>query len=719
MSKTSKQRGRRYAYTQNRELSWLRFNRRILEEADDKNNPVLERLKFISIFSANLDEFFMVRVGRLLEQSVSSPHKRESKTAMTSKEQLSEIYSFVVKLIKFKERVYASVYKDLFSMGIKDFSFEKLDFNAQRYISKYFKRCILPVLSPMIIGPRHPAQLLVNKGLYVSALLKDTDGKYSLGLIRLPDSLPRYVKIENTDLSYVRTENIVLHCAPGLFGAYAAEETCIIRVTKSADIRLERDKSGNEGEDFMRCVMKLLKNRERMPLVRLEIDRKISDTFKKMILKTVNVGKRQIYTDSTPLDMKYVYLMIDDISPHRSAGMLYEPHFPRWPEDIRRNMSITEQIKRGDKILFYPFDSVEPFIKLLGEAGERDDVVSIKITVYRLAASSEIVRALCRAAERGKEVIVLMELCARFDEANNICWSKMLEQAGCHVIYGIKKYKCHGKICLITMRGENKISYITQIGTGNYNEKTNKIYTDLCFMTSSQRIGEDAALFFRNMLVNNPKGEYKELAVSPNGIKKTVCELIERESEKGKDGYICIKANSISERDVIDKLMQASCKGVKIQLIIRGICCILPSVPSYTENISVTSIVGRYLEHARIYCFGRGDMAKLYISSADLMGRNLKRRVEIACPIYDRNIRAYLMQILSKQLSDTAKASLMMPSGKYVRKHDGGRGYDSQMDFEKMSFHKDLNCEDSTAEFIKSKLVNFQEILSERKAKER
>ena len=673
-----------------------------MEEADDKTNPVLERLKFVSIFSANLDEFFMVRVGSLFDVSLISPDETDNKTGMTSSEQLSRIYSVIPGLIKLKNQIYTSLCEDLDSVGIRDLSYDKLNSKEQKYIYKYFRTSVLPIISPIIIGPRHPVPHLVNKALYVTALLKDGKGKSSLGLVPITDALEPYVKIEDTDLSYIRMENIILQWISKLFGAYSVEQTCVISVTRNADISFDSDKFEDGEEDFRSRVMKLLKKRERLSAVRLEIDRKISDSFLSVILKTVNVEKRQIYFDSCPLNMKYVYKMIGDISQSKSAPLMYSPYCPRWPEDISQNYSIIEQIRRKDKLLFYPFDSVEPFIQLLNEAAQRDDVVSVKITIYRLASSSKIARALCRAAENGKEVIVLMELRARFDEANNISWSKLLEEAGCQVIYGIEDYKCHSKICLITMRNKNKMSYITQIGTGNYNEKTNKMYTDLSYITASQTIGEDATSFFRNMLINNLDGDYKELAVSPNGIKKTLSKLIDEQIAKGSDGYICIKANSITEREIIDKLKEASCSGVEVELIIRGICCILPSVPTYTEHISVTSIVGRYLEHARIYCFGRREDAKLYISSADLMTRNLNRRVEIACPIYDSEIRDQLLWILSNQLNDTAKASLMMPDGSYVRKFDNSPvPLESHKVFADLTLHKNTDFTPEKKGFIK------------------
>ena len=717
MSKNSQKRQELYAYTQNRELSWLRFNQRVLEEANEKNNPPIERLKFISIFSSNLDEFFMVRVGSLFDISMISPDETDNKTGMTSSEQLDKIYNAIPGLMKLKTQIYESVSEELKKYGVCDMSFSELNSKEQKLIHQYFKSSVLPIISPIIIGNRHPVPHLVNKALYVTALIRDNKGKSAIGLIPITDALPAYVKIPDTELRYMRIENIILQWIPKLFGAYSVEESCIISVTRNADISFDSDKFEDGEEDFRSRVTKLLKKRDRLSVVRLEIDRNISDAFLTGITNMVHVEKRQIYIDPCPLNMKYVYRLPSELSASKKQALLYTPYKPRWPEDINPSYSIIDQIRQKDKLLFYPFDSVDPFIRLLNEAAQRPDVISIKITIYRLASSSKIARALCRAAENGKEVIVLMELRARFDEANNISWSKLLEEAGCQVIYGIEDFKCHSKICLITMRNKNRLSYITQIGTGNYNEKTNTMYTDLSLMTSSEEIGEDGTAFFQNMLINNLKGEYKQLLVSPMGIKKAVCELIDEQIKKGAEGYICIKANSITEREVIDKLKEASCAGVEIQLIIRGICCILPGVPTYTDRIFVTSIVGRYLEHARIYCFGKGNDAKLYISSADLMTRNLNRRVEIACPVYDNEIREQLLWILSCQLKDTAKASFMMSDGIYVRKESQAPvPFSSQQQFMESSLHKSTQYTPPKENFLKRTLSSLGNIFKSDKS---
>lgn len=696
MSQDARTGSERYAYTQNRELSWLRFNQRVLEEASDSTNPLLERLKFVAIFSSNLDEFFMVRVGSLFDVSAISPEEIDSKSGMTSEEQLEKIYDTIPGLIELKKRIYSSVIEGLEEYGVADLQFSQLDAAEQKYVNRYFKSGILPILSPIIISSHHPVPHLVNKCLYVAALLKDKKGRSSVGIVPVPEHLPLFLRMPDSDIRFIRTENIILQWAPTLFGMYNVEEACIISVTRNADISFDEEKFEDSEADFRSRVMKLLKKRDRLSVVRLEISSRVSNEFVDSLLNLIKINKRQMYFDTCPLNMKYVYTLADELSESKAKSLLYHPYIARWPEDISREHGMIEQIQKRDKLLFYPFDSVDPFLYLLSEAADRPDVISIKITIYRLASSSKIAHTLCRAAENGKEVIVLMELRARFDEANNVAWSKMMEDAGCQVIYGIEDFKCHSKICLITLRGRGKMNYITQIGTGNYNEKTNAMYTDLSVMTASDEIGKDATAFFQNMLVNNLEGEYRQLLVSPHGIKSAVCALIDEQIAKGTDGYVCIKANSVTEREVIDKLREASCAGVEIQLIIRGICCILPAVPGYTDNVHVTSIVGRFLEHARIYCFGRGEDAKLYISSADLMTRNLNRRVEIACPIYDAEIKQQLKWLLTCQLKDSVKACSMMCDGTYSRKHDApALRFNSQEQFMTLSPH---SAEDFTPE---------------------
>lgn len=694
MPKGAENRPERYRYTQNRELSWLRFNQRVLEEAADESNPLLERLKFVAIFSSNLDEFFMVRVGSLFDLAAVSPEAVDNKTGMTPIQQLRRIYETVPGFIEQKKRIYAGVRAALAEAGVEDVTYPSLSAQEEKTVDRYFKADILPILSPIIIGSHHPVPHLVSKQLYVAARLQDKKGKSAVGILPVPQSLPAYVALPDSDLRFIRTEEILLHWAPTLFGAYQVLETCLISVTRNADISFDEEKFEDTEEDFRKQVLKLLKKRGRLAVVRMELNHEISEQFFTRLTKLVQVDGEQCFVDPCPLQMGYVFALAGALSRGKAKRLSYQPYTSRWPEDLERDKDILLQIQRQDRLLFYPFDSVEPFLRLLSEAAERPDVLSIKITIYRLASSSKIAHILCRAAENGKEVLVLMELRARFDEANNVAWSELLEEAGCQVVYGMEGFKCHSKICLITLRDKGKMGYITQIGTGNYNEKTNAMYTDLTLMTADEGIGQDAVRFFRNMLVNDLAGQYQELLVSPYGIKEQLYTLIDQEMEKGEDGYICIKANSVTERGIIDKLRAASQAGVQVELIIRGICCLLPGVEGETERIHVTSIVGRFLEHARIYCFGKGADAKMYLSSADLMTRNLKRRVEIACPVHDREMREQLQWVLDCQLRDNGKASFLCPDGTYHRKeHTLSAPCNSQEQFMAESFHRPAEAE--------------------------
>lgn len=675
----------KYRYTQNRELSWLRFNQRVLEEAADQDVPALERLKFISIFSSNLDEFFMVRVGSLFDLAHMTPDDTDSKTGWTPSNQLRHIYHTIPGLLTMKKQIYTAVMETLGQNGIQDVSIETLNSDDLKQVNRFFKKELLPILSPILIGPNHPVPHLVNKRMNAVAMLKNKKGERAVGIVPVPAHVSPYLLLDD-GMRYVRTENILLHWLPALFDAYTVKESCILTVTRNADISFDDEKFEDNEDDFRRQMKKLLKQRDHLSVVRLELSTQVSSDFQKLLSGIARVEKYQIFVDSTPLNMGYVFKLVGDLPKELSTRLLYPTYRPRWAEDLKHDQPIMPQVQKKDRLLFYPFDSVDPFLRLLNEAADNPHVLSIKITIYRLASSSKIAQTLCRAAENGKEVLVLMELRARFDEENNLLWSKMLEESGCQVIYGTEGYKCHSKICLITLRNHNKTTYLTQIGTGNYNEKTNAMYTDLSLMTTDQTIGEDAAAFFRNMLVNKLDGEYQKLCVSPFGIKEMLLKNIDRQIALGKEGYICIKTNSVTERNIIDKLAQASQAGVEVQLIVRGICCILPGVVGETERIHVTSIVGRFLEHSRIYQFGRGEQAEYYISSADLMTRNLNHRVEIACPVQDAQIKEQLKWILDAQLHDTAKASLILPDGTYCRKHSAVP-FDSQNYFMEQSPH--------------------------------
>ncbi len=676
----------RYSYTQNRELSWLRFNRRVLEEAGDETVPLLERLKFIAIFTSNLDEFFMVRVGNLFDLSLVSPGEIDNKTGLTPSGQLEQIYSVIPGLIEIKNRLYDDTAALLRREGICDLTMDELTGEERKFVSTCYKAKILPVLSPQIVDAHHPFPHLVSKGLYVAALLRGKKGAASLGFLPVPDRLPAFLTMPGDPGRSIRMETVLHHYAPTLFGEFKVESACVLCVTRSADLSLDVELL--EGEDIRSRMSKLLKKRASQSVVRLELSGKMSGEFMKLLKSRIRVESRQIYVDRSPLRMKYVFELIRTLPAERAAALSFPPYRPRWPADLDPKASIIDQVRRRDRLLFFPFDGVDPFLRMLDEAAERPDVLAIRITIYRLASSSRVAHILCKAAENGKEVTVLMELRARFDEANNISWSRLLEESGCKVIYGVEEYKCHSKICLITLRRGDKLSYVTQIGTGNYNEHTNEQYTDLSLMTADEQIGLDGTAFFQNMLVGNLEGTYRHLLVAPAGIKPRLLELIDQEIAKGPEGRIRIKANSMTEREVMDKLAEASQAGVQVQLILRGICCLRPGIPARTENIHVTSIVGRFLEHGRIYCFGRGKNAVVYIASADLMTRNLNHRVEIACPVYDQQVREQLLWILHTQLEDNVKASSLLPDGSYCRKVNTLAPCDSQEVFMKTSIHR-------------------------------
>ncbi len=676
-----------YTYTQSRELSWLRFNRRVLEEAGDETVPLLERLKFISIFTSNLDEFFMVRVGNLFDLSLVSPGEIDNKTGLTPAGQLAEIYSVIPGLIEIKNRLYANVTALLRREGVCDLGMEELSPEERKFVSTYYKAKILPVLSPQIVDARHPFPHLANKALYVAGLMRSRKGTASLGFLPAPQGLPAILTMPGNPGRFIRMETILLHYAPSLFGEYKLESSCVLCVTRNADLNLDAELLEESGEDIRSRMSKLLKKRASQSAVRLELSKKMGGEFMRLLKGRLGLENRQIYVDQSPLEMHYVFDLTKALPEAKAAALGFPPYSPRWPEDLDKSGSIIEQVRQEDRLLFFPFDGVDPFLQMLEEAAARPDVVSIRITIYRLATSSKVAHILCKAAENGKEVTVLMELRARFDEANNISWSRLMEDSGCKVIYGVEEYKCHSKICLITLRRGDKLSYVTQIGTGNYNERTNEQYTDLSLMTANEAIGLDGAAFFQNMLVGNLEGEYRHLLVAPTGIKTRLLELMDEEIAKGPEGYICVKANSMTEREVMDKLVQASQAGVQVQLILRGICCLRPGIAAQTENIHVTSIVGRFLEHGRIYRFGRDKDVKLFIASADLMTRNLNHRVEIACPVYDPAVKEMLLKILHTQLEDNVKASSLLPDGSCCRKVNTLTPCDSQEVFMTSSLH--------------------------------
>lgn len=648
------------SYTQNRELSWLKFNQRVLEEATDPSVPLLERFKFLAIFSSNLDEFFMVRVGSLFDLSIMTPKERDNKSGKIPSEQLEDIFKAVKPLIEYRDIVYSAIMEELRGYGIADTIYDELTKSEKKFVENYYKLFIAPILSPQIIDISHPFPHLKNKALYTAVLLKKGQ-KELLGIIGVPETAEPIIRIEGTG-KYIRTEEVISSHIKDYFVGYKPECHSVISVTRNADISMDEEKFDEDNYDFRSHMSALLKKRDRLAPVRLEIQGECNP-LSQHLANRLNLLENQIFYSNCPLKTGYVFSLANF-----DKRLYYDSFTPQQPSFSDNKSSIMAQIRKKDVLLFYPYHTMQPFLSLLKEAATNPNVLSIKITIYRLASSSAVAKYLCEAAENGKEVTALVELRARFDEKNNIEWAKQLEYSGCNVIYGLENFKCHSKVCLITMKNKNDFSYITQVGTGNYNEKTSAMYTDFSLMTADKAIAQDTLAFFKNMLVGDLYGNYSELLVAPSSMKNSIIRLIEAEAARGSDGRIIIKANSITERTLIDKLAEASQKGVKINLIIRGICCIVPGIKGKTENITVTSIVGRFLEHSRIYLFGKGENSQIFISSADIMTRNQTRRVEIACPIYDHEIKNFLSDYLEKLMEDNVKSRILMPDGNYVKK---------------------------------------------------
>ena len=655
-------------YTQNRELSWLRFNQRVLEEAQDESVPLLERMKFVSIFTSNLEEFFMIRVGSLCDMAEVDNKKIDSKSGMTPKEQLDAIYTAVAPLYKERDKTYAEIKKQLAAYGISGLNMKDLENQEKKYLKKNFKEQILPVLSPQIVDVNHPFPHLLNNQIYVVANLKQngTGSTTMMGIVPVPEFVSDIVVLPGHDVRYVRMEKIILEYLELVFEQYQVSDKNYIRVTRNADVSPD-DEAFADNEDFRFIMKETLHKRRRMGVVRLEVASSLEKEMEKYLCEKFNITQKCIFRTKMPMKLDFIFSLIDKIPVSMKRSLTDETFSPQ-PSASLAEGSVMAQVKKRDVLLSYPYESMDPFLQLIREASTDPDVMTIKITIYRLAKKSRLVEYLCAAAENGKEVTALIELRARFDEQNNIDWSERMEEAGCRVIYGFEGYKVHSKICLITYRNRNEIRYITQIGTGNYNEKTAKMYTDYSLISGNQSIGEDASVFFKNMAIGNLAGVYQHLIVSPTSLK-----LIDEEISKGQDGRILMKMNSVTDVNFIRKIAEASRAGVKIDLIVRGICCILPGIPGETENLSVTSIVGRYLEHPRVFVFGKGEDRKVYIGSADMMTRNTEKRVEVACPIYDEQIKKRLVRYLNIMLADNVKAREMLSDGTYRKKQGGER----------------------------------------------
>lgn len=664
-------------YTQDRELSWLAFNDRVLSEALDDTVPLLERLKFAAIFTSNLDEFFMIRVGSLFDLANVKPDAHDVRSGMTPAEQLAAIYKAVRPLYRKREHICSLLSQRLRAEGIRRLDADSLSTEERDYCARYFDACMEPVISPQIVDNLHPFPHLKNNILHVGAWV-ERKGREMLAVVPMPEALAPLLYLPGPELRYIHTEDILLEHVEDIFKNYRVLEKAVFRVTRNADINPDDEAFDLDSDDFRKAMRRALRQRMRLAPVRLELSREIGKDFSNYLKERLPVSDEQIFVTSAPLCLDFAYSLPSRLDAERRAELSYPPFEPQEPAGISPAESMTRQIQRHDRLLSYPYESMSPFLRLLRESANDPAVISIKITIYRLASKAKLVDYLCEAAEHGKDVTVIIELRARFDELNNIDWSERLEDAGCTVLYGFEDYKIHSKLCLITRREHGEIRCITYVGTGNFNEKTAKQYTDLALLTADPAIGRDAAEFFKNMCIANLDGRYERLLVAPSGLSSGLTALMEREIAKGEAGRMLIKINSLTDIGLIRKLREASQAGVKIDLIVRGICCILPGVPGETENIRVISIVGRYLEHSRIYCFGEGADEVMYISSADFMTRNTRRRVEVACPITDASVRKKLHGILDACLSDNVKARQLLPDGSYTTLPRPGEPFDCQ-----------------------------------------
>ena len=655
----------------NRELSWLKFNERVLEEAESDKTPLCERLSFASIYQSNLDEFFMVRVGSLVDQESLSPSMRENKTHMTPREQIDAVIARVHELNKRRDAVYANLMERLEEQGVRLVDFRKIGRQESERLERYFDSEIAPLISPSIVGRRQPFPFLRNKDIYAVVVLGRKNGKNKLGIIPCNAGVfPRLIEVSAKEKTYMLAEDLILHFIPKVFEGYMIRAKSLIRVTRNADI--DADALYDDDLDYREFMVELIKRRKRLAPVRLELSRELDGDIIDTLCEYMDVPRKYVFQNATPLDLSFLF-KIQDFLRQRSE-LFYGRRIPQKSPAFVSGKPILAQIAQKDKLLSYPYESMRPFLEMLTEAANDDRVVSIKMTLYRVAKQSKVVEALCEAAENGKDVLVLVELKARFDEENNIEWSRRLEEAGCNVIYGLDGYKVHSKLCLITRREKEGIAYYTQIGTGNYNEKTARLYTDLCLMTANHAIGEEANAVFNALAKGETVHETRRLLVAPHCLQNKVLAMMDEEiarARAGEDAYLGVKINSLTDKAIIDKLIEASCAGVKIDLVVRGICCLVAGVPGETENIRVVSIVGRFLEHARIYIFGRGERAKVYIASADYMTRNTLRRVEVASPIYDADLRARILDMFDTMLRDNVQAREMESNGQYRRLKPG------------------------------------------------
>lgn len=649
----------------NRELSWLKFNERVLEEAENPENPLCERLTFASIYQSNLDEFYMVRVGSLVDQMLLAKDIRENKTNMTPKEQLDAILARTKKLNRKRDVVYEEIMESLEEYGVHMLNFHKIEKEDRNYLERYFEAEVAPVISPSIVGKRQPFPFLRNKEIYAVVVLETKKGKEKLGIIPCSSAgIQRLIPVPGKTGTYMLSEELILHFVSKIFKDYHIKAKSLLRITRNADI--DADALYDEDLDYREFMVELIKARKKLAPIRLELSREMDGDVVETLCDYLEVDKNFVFRGDVPLDLSFVFQIQDGL--RKRTELFYEKRIPQKSPVFNSHEPILDQIAKKDRFLSYPYESIKPFLTMLHEAANDEDVVSIKMTLYRVAKQSKVVEALIEAAENGKEVFVLVELKARFDEENNIGWSRLLEDAGCHVIYGLDGYKVHSKLCQIMKKKDGNVEYYTQIGTGNYNEKTARLYTDLSLMTADPKIGTEAARVFQALAMGETVENMEHLLVAPKCLQNKVLAMIDEEIEHARAGeqtYIGLKMNSLTDKRIMNKLVEASCEGVHIDMVVRGICCLIPGVKGQTENIHIISIVGRFLEHSRIYIFGTQERAKIYISSADFMTRNTLRRVEVAAPIEDPDIRMDIQEMFVTMLSDNRKARTMNNKGNY------------------------------------------------------
>lgn len=670
---------------ENRELSWLKFNERVLEEAQDKRVPLLERLNFAAIFQSNLDEFFMVRVGSLYDQMLVNPKKKDNKTKMTAKKQLSAIFDKVNELEPMKDIAYNNIMLELMEHGVEQVNFRSASVEEQKYLESYFKREIKPLISPLIIDRKTPFPFLNNKEIYCAVQIQ-SKSNIKIGIIPASGQFSRIILLDGGK-RFILAEDLILHYAPNVFKNYKIIDKTLFRITRNADITVEEGLYDHD-LDFREVMEELCKKRKKLHPVRLQLSETFSQPALEFLCKKLGLNEEHIFYLKTPLDLSFVGDIADICN---NPKLKFDKLVPQKSESIADNMNMIPQIKRRDILLSYPYESIRPFIQLLNEAARDPKVTDIKITLYRLAKNSQVIEALCSAAENGKNVLVLVELRARFDEENNIGWSRRLQDSGCNIIYGPRDLKVHSKLLLIKRTIGKKTEYITQIGTGNYNEKTSTLYTDLSLMTADSDIGTDAEKLFDALLDNRLVEESEHLLIAPLALRDPILKMIDQEIEyakKGESAYVGIKINSLCDKTIIDKLIEASQAGVKIDMVIRGICSLVSGIEGFTENITVISIVGRFLEHSRIYIFGTEERRKIYISSADYMTRNTIRRVEVAAPVYNEKIKKRLWNMFEILLSDNVKARIQLSDGTYIYKTNDNPPIDAQRFFSEEAYKK-------------------------------